>query len=214
MKVIVVANVEQQKEILSKITNPEAKLFFVKSFSETGIPENYDAFFILSGDTVDIIDTEAFNRKPVFINSVIETLEQKKVPSNFSRINGWPGFLQRVTWEVASNNKIIAGKIFQELGWNIVFVKDEPGMVAARVISMIINEAFFALEEGVSTLEEIDIAMKLGTNYPYGPFEWGEKIGTQKIYQLLHKLSEKDKRYSVSTLLKKKYLELTSSAIN
>ena len=210
MKVIVVANVEQQEEILSKITNPEAELIFVKSFSETDVPENYDAFFFLSVGTIDI-DTEVFNRKPVFINSVIETLKQKKMPSNFSRINGWPGFLQRQTWEVASNNKIIAGKIFQELGWNVVFVKDEPGMVAARVISMIINEAFFALEEGVSTMEEIDIAMKLGTNYPYGPFEWQEKIGVQNIYHLLYNLSEKDKRYTVAPLLRKKYYELTSS---
>ena len=76
---------------------------------------------------------------------------------------------------------------------------------------MIINEAFFALEEGVSSKEEIDVAMKLGTNYPYGPFEWQEKIGLQNIYQLLHNLSEKDKRYSVSPLLRKKYYELTSS---
>ena len=210
MKVIVVANVEQQEEIISKITNPEAKLVFVKSFSESGVHENYDAFFFLTGYTGDS-GMEAFNGKPVFINSVIETLKQKKITSNFSRINGWPGFLQRQTWEVASNNKAIDGKIFEGLGWNVVFVKDEPGLVAARVISMIINEAFFALEAGVSTMEEIDVAMKLGTNYPYGPFGWLKKIGLQNIYQLLHNLSEKDKRYSVSPLLEKRYFELTFS---
>jgi 3-hydroxybutyryl-CoA dehydrogenase len=210
MKVIVVAHVEQQQEIISKITNPEVELVLVNSFSELHTPEKYDAFFFLSGNTAEL-DIETFSRKPVFINCVIETLEQKKMPSNFSRINGWPGFLERETWEVATHNKIIAGKIFQELGWNIVFVKDEPGLVTARVISMIINEAFFALEEGVSSKEEIDVAMKLGTNYPYGPFEWQEKIGLQNIYQLLHNLSEKDKRYSVSSLLRKKYYELTSS---
>ena len=45
---------------------------------------------------------------------------------------------------------------------------------------MIINEAFLALQEGVSTKEEINTAMKLGTNYPLGPFEWVEKIGPYK----------------------------------
>jgi 3-hydroxybutyryl-CoA dehydrogenase len=138
-------------------------------------------------------------------------LEQKKWPLNFSRINGWPGFLQRETWEVASNNKVMAGKVFESLNWNIVFVKDEPGLVATRIISMIINEAYFVLEEGVSTIDEIDLAMKLGTNYPYGPFEWQNKIGLQNIYHLLKTLSVEDKRYSVSALLEKTYFELTSS---
>ena len=48
---------------------------------------------------------------------------------------------------------------------------DIPGFISARVVSMIINEAYFALEEEVSSKEEIDTAMKLGTNYPYGPFD-------------------------------------------
>ena len=66
---------------------------------------------------------------------------------------------------------------------------------------MIINEAYFALESNISTKEEIDIAMKLGTNYPFGPFEWSKKIGLKKIYLLLNELSKQDKRYEPSTLL-------------
>jgi 3-hydroxybutyryl-CoA dehydrogenase len=213
MKVIIVANAGQQAEIALKNTNPDAELVFIKSSLEFTPGDKQDAIFHLSGDHDDI-DLERFVRNPVFINSVIETLEQKKLPPNFSRINGWPGFLQGPTWEVASNNKIIDGKVFQNLRWNVVFVKDEPGLVAARVISMIINEAFFALEEGVSTIDEIDLAMKLGTNYPYGPFEWQNKIGLQHIYQLLNRLSVKDKRYSVSPLLEKKYFEFISSQKN
>ncbi len=60
-------------------------------------------------------------------------------------------------------------------------MKDEPGFVSARIVSMIINEAYFTLEAGTSTKEEIDIAMKLGTGYPFGPFEWGEMIGLSRI---------------------------------
>ena len=66
---------------------------------------------------------------------------------------------------------------------------------------MIINEAYHALDEEVSTKEQIDIAMKLGTNYPYGPFEWSEKIGLKNVVQLLQNLATQDERYVISALL-------------
>jgi 3-hydroxybutyryl-CoA dehydrogenase len=82
-------------------------------------------------------------------------------------------------------------------------VPDVKGFISARVVSMIINEAYFALEEKVSTKREIDTAMKLGTNYPYGPFEWGDLIGVKNIYELLNELSKTDSRYTPAALLKK-----------
>lgn len=60
--------------------------------------------------------------------------------------------------------------------------------VALRVISCIVNEAFLALSEGVATAEDIDEAMKLGANYPKGPFEWAEEIGAQNILRTLDSL--------------------------
>ena len=69
-------------------------------------------------------------------------------------------------------------------------------------MASIINEAFFALEENVSTEEEIDTAIKLGTPYPFAPFEWGKKIGLHHIYSLLATLSRQQTRYSPSLLLK------------
>lgn len=209
MTVFVVANVEQREEILLKNTNRDVEMIFGTGYSDLESNDTCDAIFILD-ENIDL-DINKVTDKPVFINSVIETLEQRNLPGNFNRINGWPGFLKRSIWEVAPGNRNVARKIFGLIGWNIAFVKDEPGLVAARVISMIINEAFFALGEKISTVEEIDLAMKLGTNYPYGPFEWGEKIGLANIYQLLHKLSVTDKRYAVATLLEKKYFELSSS---
>ena len=72
---------------------------------------------------------------------------------------------------------------------------------------MIINEAYFTLEENVSTKEEIDIAMKLGTNYPYGPFEWSKKIGLKNIADLLKELFITEKRYQPAALLLKEASE-------
>jgi 3-hydroxybutyryl-CoA dehydrogenase len=60
--------------------------------------------------------------------------------------------------------------------------------VSLRVISCIVNEAFLALSEGVATAEDIDRAMKLGANYPKGPFEWVEEIGARSIVETLDSL--------------------------
>ena len=60
--------------------------------------------------------------------------------------------------------------------------------VALRVISCIVNEAFLALSEGVATAEDIDQAMKLGANYPKGPFEWAEEIGASTVLETLDSL--------------------------
>ena len=72
---------------------------------------------------------------------------------------------------------------------------------------MIINEAWFAVGDEVSSREEIDTAMKLGTNYPFGPFEWGNKIGMQNILALLQRLYLTDSRYKPSQLLIKEASE-------
>lgn len=73
-----------------------------------------------------------------------------------------------------------------------------------RTIAMIINEAYFALGDRITTASNIDLAMKNGVNYPLGPIEWGEKIGLHNIAQLLEELSTitRDERYKLSTELK------------
>lgn len=63
-----------------------------------------------------------------------------------------------------------------------------PEDVALRVISCIVNEAFLALSEGVATAEDIDRAMKLGANYPKGPFEWADEVGADRIVGTLDAL--------------------------
>ena len=62
-----------------------------------------------------------------------------------------------------------AEQLFKSLGKETVRVKDAAGLTFPRILSLIINEAARSLEEGVATAEEIDVAMRLGVNYPYGP---------------------------------------------
>lgn len=80
----------------------------------------------------------------------------------------------------------------------------ELGFHYPRTISMIVNEAYFALGEKLATASDIDLAMKNGVNYPLGPIEWGEKIGLSLIAQLLDEYHTvtKDDRYRLSTHLK------------
>lgn len=74
------------------------------------------------------------------------------------------------------------------LGKSAVFVEDTVGMVMPRILCMLINEAYFAMMEGVADDAAIDTAMKLGTNYPRGPVEWARKIGLPHVVAVLHAL--------------------------
>jgi 3-hydroxybutyryl-CoA dehydrogenase len=62
--------------------------------------------------------------------------------------------------------------------------------IFARILGGIMNEAMWAVTEGVASAKDIDTAMKLGTNYPQGPLEWAENIGLDKVHNLLIALNE------------------------
>ncbi len=149
-----------------------------------------DAFFNLYDDAYRA--TYHSLTAPVFINSVVHPLGSSQ---NVIRFNGWKGFIQHDTWELAGPVQDLSTKALEALGKKYLITADEPGFISARIIAMIINEAWFALGDEISTEVEIDIAMKLGTNYPYGPFEWGHKIGMKNIYELLQQMSLQHKKY-------------------
>ena len=77
---------------------------------------------------------------------------------------------------------------WQALGLSPVVVQDAVGMVHPRILCALINEAAFAVMEGVAAPEDIDTAMKLGTNYPRGPLEWGDLIGLDLVVAILDAL--------------------------
>jgi len=144
---------------------------------------------------------------PVLIGSVVFTLTELQIKSDVpvARFNHWPTFINRncIEFSVSDHHVEEFQQLFQLLGLPFLRTADEPGFVSARTVSMIVNEAFLAREEEVSTGEEIDTAMKLGTSYPLGPFEWCSKIGADRISRLLHKLGEKELRYKpASSLIK------------
>lgn len=133
------------------------------------------------------------------------------IPSTLFGFNGLPTFLNREILEVTllnSNDREKLEKICSQLETKYLIVDDRVGMVTPRVICMIINEAYFTYQEGTATKDDIDMGMKLGTNYPYGPFEWCDRIGIKHVYELLDAVYDdtKDERYKICSLLKQDYL--------
>ena len=101
-----------------------------------------------------------------------------------------------------------AHKFVEGLGYETAVVGDGPGLVRARTLCYLINEAASALLEGVATPADIDQAMKLGTNYPYGPLEWGDYLGLDTVLGVMNGLFTEwgEDRYRPSPLLKRMVL--------
>ena len=79
----------------------------------------------------------------------------------------------------------LAQEFFERLGKRVVLVASSPGLVLGRIVGSIVNEAVIAVHEGVASAEDVDLAMRLGTNYPLGPIAWGREIGGARIARIL-----------------------------
>lgn len=143
------------------------------------------------------------------IESIIK--EYSVVPSCvFIGMNCLPTFINRDIVEacvINDSQKVLGEQVFNALNWKVTWVESRVGMVTPRVIFMIINEAYYTVQEGTASQADIDIGMKLGTAYPLGPFEWAEKIGIKNIYEVLKAMynDTNDGRYKVCSALQTDY---------
>jgi len=205
----------------------EAKLKFGQSHTYTFLNEHRDADnFLPNYDLVidfiideepDEIEMYATRSATVLLNACkislgdLAFMVDNKLKSKIFGFNGMPTFLNRELLEVSvwrKEDEEDLKKICESLQTKYQLVDDRVGLVTPRVICMIINEAYYTTQEGTASREDIDMAMKLGTNYPFGPFEWCERIGIKHVYELLEAVYEdtKDERYKICPLLKKEYL--------
>lgn len=97
--------------------------------------------------------------------------------------------------ETSDETADVIQKVAQQMGKETVVVNEFPGFVTSRISALVGNEAFYMLQEGVGTPEEIDKAIKLGLNYPMGPFELADLVGLDtrlnNLKYLYEKLGEK-----------------------
>ncbi len=90
----------------------------------------------------------------------------------------------------------------EKMGKETVVVNEFPGFVTSRISALVGNEAFYMLQEGVGSPEEIDKAIRLGLNYPMGPFELGDLVGLDTRLNNLKYLHEKlGEKYRPAPLL-------------
>lgn len=187
------------------------------------------------GDGVDVIDTSSFdivfdlnldedpdsfetyllNDDQIVIGcAVTATLSSMAgiwgdlVSCTFVGMNALPTFINRPKLELSLFDKadlMALESTMKVLGLEYELVADEIGMVTPRIVCMIINEACFVLGEGTADIAAVDQAMKLGTNYPKGPFEWADEIGIEHVYNLLEALLAVtgDGKYKIAPRLRK-----------
>lgn len=219
MKILIIGEPGNLKECQAKFGNDhEYALVSEHRDAEKFLDTNDLIFDFILDEEPDQFDIYIEKTTTVFVNTtkislaeLVHTVGNKMACTLFG-FNGLPTFLNRNILEASVLNEADETKlkaICQSLQTEVLIVEDRVGLVTPRVVSMIINEAYYAVQEGTASRKDIDLAMKLGTNYPYGPFEWCSRIGIRHVYELLDALYEdtKDERYKICPLLKKEYLK-------
>jgi len=96
----------------------------------------------------------------------------------------------------------IIAEVAQQMGKETVVIHEFPGFVTSRISALVGNEAFYMLQEGLGSPEDIDKAIKLGLNYPMGPFELADLVGLDARLNNLRYLHEKlGEKYRPAPLL-------------
>ena len=214
MKIAVKGQLNQVEELKNLISGHSLIPFKISEI------DTYDVIFDLDFDDSpeQIQAYHQIKDKLIIVGSVKIQLEElyAELGSNPSctiiGMNTLPTFINRDVLECCAINQqdeVIATTFFDQLNLNSRFVKSRVGLVTPRIICMIINEAYYTVQEGTASKEDIDLGMKLGTAYPKGPFEWTQEIGLDHVYETLDALYQdtKDERYKIASLLKTEYLK-------
>lgn len=222
MRIVVVGRQDQFLDFQRKVMGHDVE--YCQSHQDLGQQlDHADVVFdFLTSEYPDSLQVYRTKTVTVFLNtwkySLAQLIARTPGPSSFIAFgfNGFPTMFSRDVLEVSSQtteDREALKDLCEQLGTSYAIVDDRVGFVSPRVICMIINEAYFTVQEGTASREDIDLAMRLGTNYPGGPFEWAEKIGVKCVYELLDALYQdtKDPRYMISALLRKEYLQLIAA---
>ncbi|SMG43364.1 3-hydroxybutyryl-CoA dehydrogenase [Marivirga sericea] len=221
MNILVVGDPKNQEEITAKFGENHQIISFndlteitKEAFFEADVV--FDFFIAEEPEAL-----EFYEQRPdltIFTNMALSSFGNLRIFQNPTQntvfgFNGLLTFINRGVLECTVQNEkekeklnLLCGKLATEFE----LVEDRVGMVTPRIICMIINEAYYTIQEGTAEKEDIDLGMKLGTNYPFGPFEWCDKIGLDKVYELLEAVYDdtKEERYKICPSLKKEYLAL------
>ena len=219
MKIIVVAPPGPQAEFRVKFTAPH-EYFFAETFAamESHLASSDVVFDFLPAPRNGYL---AYYERPhlaVFCETTFVSLADlvhahggREPQAQLFGFCGLPTLLNRPVLEASlwrPTDQTSLASVCNQLVTEFAVVADRVGLVTPRVLSLLINEAFYTLQEGTANLADIDLSLKLGTNYPHGPFEWAARLGIATVYQILNAVYEdsRDERYRICPLLKRAYL--------
>lgn len=213
MKILVIGHESHYEECTQKFVAHHHVMFASDHKHVQSNLAQADVVFDFTTGTTSPVQYYADWRGVVFLNTTEVTLTSLVSDSlssgpRFFGFCGLPTFLNRDVLEVCltrEENLQYLKEVCTKLETKFVRVADQAGLVTPRIVCMIINEAYYTEEEGTATRADIDQAMKLGTNYPYGPFEWGQRIGLKNVCQVLEAVyrATGDERYQICPLLKR-----------
>jgi 3-hydroxybutyryl-CoA dehydrogenase len=108
------------------------------------------------------------------------------------------------TADSASSAAAAAERFFSTLGKHAAWVGDAPGLVLGRIVCQLINEASFALGEGIGSAADIDAGMVHGLSHPRGPLGWADLIGLDQVLSVLDGLYDerREERYRAAPVLR------------
>ncbi|RYY59301.1 MAG: hypothetical protein EOO05_13675 [Chitinophagaceae bacterium] len=206
MDLLLLAGEHRKNEFLSIVPSPGCKIQWLDNLP-------VDDKTLRADLVIDLLFDNSPGRverlqQPAFDCVMVNWL-QGGLPGNLVAINGWPGFMGRTLIEASCGNEGVrqhAEVLAAQAGRTIEWITEASGFISPAIVGGIINEAFLALEEGTGTEEAIDTAMKLGTNYPFGPFQWARQIGYRNVVDYLEYNNRHTPGYQVSILLKEKAL--------
>lgn len=193
------------KEASEKIISLIAKANSLEDFSEANIVieaiiENREIKTRLYNDIEKVVSNETIIGSNTSSISIEELATNLQNPERFLGVHFFnpPTKLDLVeiishpALEKDTKQKVI--KLLAECGKTTVSVKDSPGFIVNRLLLPLINEAAKLVDEDVAAVEEIDIAMRLGTLHPAGPLQVADLIGLDICKDILEKLVEKTGR--------------------
>lgn len=212
MKIAVRGNLKRLEEWRSIISSDHSITEFEDINSSIDL-STFDAIFDLNFED-HLEDASNYNEvtTPLFLSSVTVNLYEFFPKKTVYGINALPTMIGRNTLEICSTseNSDAITDICKSIGWeNVEWVDCRVGMVTPRIISMIINEAYYTVQEGTANRDDIDKGMKLGTAYPKGPFQWCSEMGLSNVYSVLDAMwnDTREERYKICPLLKSEYLK-------
>jgi len=153
-------------------------------------------------DVIEALDAQLPPETVIFVDAYATDMHAlAKRLSHFERVVGY-GILstlehQRVVEIVDSDDTSdesleLAQDLFETIGCGVALVEDRAGLFLGRTVGSVVNEAVYVVQEEIATPEDVDLAMRLGTNYPRGPIEWGQEIGGDRIARILRRLAAQD----------------------